>query len=135
VDQSLQEFFAEFEQAISAAETAAVGRLYAETFLFAGPNGVQAVKKSDFLALLPKMKARYSSPGLKQTHLENVSEGFINPQYSLATVRWRMTVQAAAGARHVHAVATYLLMLGNDGRRSIAFQIDHQDLAALIAIT
>jgi len=46
--QLVRAFFERFERANLSSDVATIGSLYADTFLFGGPSGVQAVKKEDF---------------------------------------------------------------------------------------
>jgi hypothetical protein len=132
MDQEVKEFFVQYERANSSSNVSAIGDLYADTFMFGGPNGVQAVKKEDFLKVVPKMKAHLSSMGLFETHLQTVEANPLNSKYLLARVGWRMTVRNSSGSKHVDAFATYVLVRGQGDVLSIVFQIDHQDLAAVI---
>ena len=131
MDQCVKEFFLEYERANSSSNPSAIGGLYADTFMFAGPQGVQAVKKEDFLKIVPKMKAIFSSMGLCETRLKTVKANPLDSRYLLATVGWRMKFRNSS-TKPVDAVATYILVLGQENTLSIVFQIDHQDLAGLI---
>ena len=48
MDQQVNEFFLQYERATSSSDVSGIGGLYSDTFMFGGPNGVQAVKKEDF---------------------------------------------------------------------------------------
>src|SRR4051812_37747884 len=72
MDQRVKQFFLKYEKANSSSDIYGIGGLYADTFMFGGPNGVQAVKKEDFLKVVPKMKAHFSSMGLSETQLQTV---------------------------------------------------------------
>jgi hypothetical protein len=61
MDQCVKEFFLQYERANSSSDISAIGGLYADSFMFGGPHGLQAVKKENFLKILPKMKAHFSS--------------------------------------------------------------------------
>lgn len=128
----VNEFFLRFEKANSSADVLEIGGLYADTFMFGGPNGVQMVQKESFLKVLPKMKAHYSSMGLSQTQLQTVETSPIDSKYLLAKVAWRMTLRAPSRNGYVDASATYVLMQVSGNSLSIVVQIDHQDLASVI---
>lgn len=70
--------------------------------------------------------------GLFQTHFQTVEVNPLDPKYLLAKVGWRMTVRNSVSSSHVDAFATYILVRGQGDSFSIIFQIDHQDLAAII---
>jgi len=132
MNQRVTEFFLQYERANSSSDVSSSGDLYADTFMFGGPQGVQAVKKADFLKVVPKMKSHLSSMGLVKTRLDTVEMHPIDSKYLLVNVGWRMTVRNSSGCRRVDASATYVLFRGQDEELSIVFQIDHQDLASVI---
>jgi hypothetical protein len=132
MDPEIKEFFMRYERANSSSDALGMGELYAETFMFGGPKGVQPVKKDDFLKVIPRMKAHYASMGLAETQLQTVEGTLLSSKYLLAKTAWRMTIQSSSGARYVDAFATYVLMRGPGDTLSIVFQIDHQDLASVL---
>jgi hypothetical protein len=132
MSQQVREFFETYERANSCSNTSAIGELYAGTFMFGAANGVQAVTRTDFLKVVPKMKAHLSSMGLFETRLRNVQVNPIDSKYLLAKVDWRMQLRSPSASKYVDISATYVLMRGQDDALSIVFQIDHQDLATLI---
>lgn len=132
MDQQIKEFFLQYEKSTSSSNVSSAGDLYADTFMFGGPHGVQAVKKEDFLKVLPKMKSHMSSIGLVKTQFNTVETHPLDSKYVLAKVGWIMTVHHSSGPKRVYAFATYVLFRGQDDVLSIVFQIDHQDLASVI---
>src|SRR5580693_9312592 len=132
MDQRVKEFFLQYQRENSSTDVSPVGELYADTFMFGGPNGVQTVKKDDFLRVIPKMKAHFSSIGLFETQLQSVETSPISSKYLLAKATWRMTIRNSSGHKHVDTFATYILLRGQDDVLSIVFQIDHQDLASVL---
>ena len=70
MDQRIKEFFLQYEKANSFSDVSGISALYADTFMFGGPNGVQAVNKGDFLKVVPKRKAYFSSMGLSDSRAE-----------------------------------------------------------------
>ena len=132
MEQRVKEFFLQYERANSSSDVAEIGELYADTFMFGGPNGVQTVKKEDFLKVVPKMKTHFSSMGLSETQLQTVEAKPLDSNYLLAKVAWRMKLQSLSGSKHVNTFATYILVRGSGDALSIILQIDHQDLASVI---
>ena len=132
MEQQVKEFFLQYAKANSASDVPAIGDLYADTFMFGGPSATQAVKKEDFLRVIPKMKAHFSSMGLAETELQTVEATLLSSKYVLAKTAWKMTIRNSSGDRHVDAFATYILMRGQADRLSIVFQIDHQELASVL---
>jgi len=132
MDQRVKEFFLQYERANYSSDIPAIGGLYADTFMFGGPNGVQAVKKEDFLKIVPKMKAHFSSMGISETKLQTVEAKPLDSKYLLAKVAWRMNLSNSVRSKHVDTFATYVLVRGQGDTLAIVFQIDHQDLASVI---
>lgn len=136
MDQTVTNFFERYQKENASSDVATIGSLYADTFLFAGPNGTQAVNKEDFLEVVPRMKAHFASIGLYETRLESVEATAIDSKYILAKAGWKMGVRRNTGSTtRVDAFATYILERKDGDAFSIVVQIDHQDLANVIRST
>ena len=131
IDQ-VKEFFGRYERANSSSDAAAIGELYAEIFTFGGASGVQVIHREDFLKVVPKRKAYFSSLGISETALDSVEAEAVSSKYVRAKVTWRMTLRDASGERNLDVLATYVLMRASGEELSIVFQVDHQDLATVI---
>jgi hypothetical protein len=59
-----EEFFRLYEQANNDFDAQLISKLYADTFMFANLQGVQAVKKEDFVKVLPRRKDFMKAAGL-----------------------------------------------------------------------
>lgn len=134
MDQQVKEFLARFERANASSDLTTIASLYADTFMFAGPKGAQAVKKDDFLKVLPKMKAHFAQMGLIETRLHSVETTRLDSKYILAKTNWKISVRnSKGGTNNLNALATYILERNDAANLTIVVQIDHQDLAAAIA--
>ena len=134
MDQRVKEFFLLYERANSSSDVSGISALYADMFMFGGPNGVQAVNKGDFLKVVPKRKAYFSSMGISETQLESVEIDPIDSKYLLAKVAWKMKLQNSSVSKTLDIFATYILVRGSGDELSIVFQIDHQDLTSAVKI-
>jgi ketosteroid isomerase-like protein len=132
VDQRVKEFFAPYERTNSSFDVSEVSGLYADTFMFGGPNGVQVVNKEGFSRVVANMKAHFSSMGLSETRIQTVEANLLGPKYLLAKAVWRMKFQSSSSKSYVDASATYVLERRSGDALSIVLQIDNQDLASLI---
>jgi hypothetical protein len=133
MDELVKAFFETYEKANSTSDFAAIGDLYPETFLFAGPNAARSVSKADFLKVIPRMKDHFASLGLTGTRLSSLETTHLGSRYALAKVGWTMTLRTASGVvKNFDTSATYVLQRGDHDRLSILFQLDHQDLAAVV---
>jgi ketosteroid isomerase-like protein len=133
VDQLVKAFLETYARANSSSDFSVIGSLYADTFMFAGPNGVRAVRKEDLLKVIPNMKAYFASMGLSETQLHSVEAIAIDSKYLLAKAGWRMILRNQNGDhQQVYASATYILERKDADKLCIVLQIHHQDLATLI---
>jgi hypothetical protein len=133
--QRVRDFLARYERANSSSDVGVISALYAEIFMFAGPNGIRVINRADFLKLVPQRKAHFLSMGLSETTLASVDVHPLDSKYLQAKVTWRLTLRDRSGTRNLDAFATYVL-IGVDGEElSIVFQLDHQDLATVIKET
>ena len=133
MDQQVKAFLETYAKANSSSDVSVIGSLYADVFMFAGPNGARAVRKEDLLKVVPKMKAYFASIGLSETHLHSIETVAVDSKYLLAKAGWKMTVIDQNGdCRQLDAFATYVLERKHADTLSIVMQIDHQDLATLI---
>lgn len=132
MDEQVSAFLKRYEAARMSADGSAVAALYADTFLFGGPNGTQTVKKEDLARAIPGMKAHFAAMGLCETHFRSASVSVLDSRYVLVKVGWTMSIRNSAKAiKHVDTFATYFLERKSD-TFSIVAQLDHQDLAVVI---
>ena len=128
ISDGVRRVFDHYEKAVNATDTEIFSSLYADTFMFGGPHGVQSVKKEDFLKVIPKRKGFFVSVGLRTTKLETLEETRLDDKYILVRAIWKMRFEKDPGKPIDDAnSATYILSLENNALR-IVFQIDHQDL-------
>ena len=121
-------FFDQYESNIGGSDPAAIAAQYGESFVFAGPQGAQAVRRDDFVKVLPKRQGFFKSVGLRSSRVVALEDASVDDRCVLVKAQWRM--QFGSAAEPVSAVdvcATYLLQQQPDGLR-IVFQLDHDDL-------
>lgn len=127
-DITAEEFFRLYEKANLESDVELVSRLYADTFMFAGPQGVQAVKKEDFVKVLPRRKEFMKAAGLVSSQIESVEVTKMDAKYMLAKTVWKMRVRTKDGSEVFSNIsASYILCACGDSLE-IVFQVDHQDL-------
>ena len=125
----MREFFDAYARAADSVDLAFFESAYAETFMFAGPAGVQAVKRDDFLKVLPRRKAFFASIGLTGTQVSRLEETTLDELHTMVRVQWALRFEKAPRPPIVdQSSATYVLRR-NEPSAQIVFQIDHQDLA------
>jgi ketosteroid isomerase-like protein len=132
MNQTAEAFFKQYEKAISESDVSAIAAQYADAFMFGGPQGVQSIKKDDFLKVVPRRREYFASIGLLQSKVTSIDETSLDSRYLLARTVWRMTFESSAGLQsEIAASATYILERAGE-KFVIVFQIDHQDLIAKV---
>jgi hypothetical protein len=102
---------------------------YAESFMFVGPAGAMAVRRDDFLKIVPRRKAFFTAAGLAATEIAGLDETVLDAGHLLVKAHWTFRFEKEAGQPILEpGAATYVLRRQEDGRLSIVFQLDHQDL-------
>jgi hypothetical protein len=127
-----EDFFRLYEQANSDFDIRLISKLYGDTFMFANPQGVQAVKKEDFVKVLPRRKDYMKAAGLLSSRIDSVAVTQLDAKYVLAKTVWNMRVRANNGDEVAGKTsATYILSIVGDSFE-IVFQVDHQDLTKTV---
>jgi ketosteroid isomerase-like protein len=128
VSERVKAFFDEYAANIAGSDPVAIAAQYGDSFVFAGPQGTQAVKRDDFVKVLPKRQAFVKSAGLRSSTVMALEEARVDNRCVLAKVQWRLQFESpAAPATALDLFATYLLQQQADGLR-IVFQLDYDDL-------
>lgn len=128
----VRRFFEAYEVANREFDVEKLASLYADVFMFGKPQGVQAVKKEDFVKVLPKRKEFFKTVGLVSSMLASIDVSSLDPNYALAKVFWTMRFERSPGVFiESENSATYVLLVTSDSFQ-IVFQLDHQDLMAKV---
>jgi len=121
-------FFDQYEMNIGGSDPAVIAAQYGESFVFAGPQGTQAVKRDDFVKVLPKRQGFFKSVGLRSSTVVALEETPVDDCCVLVKAQWRLRFEPAARpASDLDVSAMYLLQQYPDGLR-IVFQRDYDDL-------
>ena len=132
MNQTPEHFFKTYEQAISRSDIVTIATQYADAFMFGGPQGVQSVKRADFLKVVPRRKEYFASMGLVESKVISIDATSLDPKYVLVKTAWNMTFEKPTGRKEeIETRATYILE--REGNKLIiVFQMDHQDLTARV---
>lgn len=121
-------FFSSYETANARFDVQQITASYADVFMFGGPDGVQSVKKEDFLRVLPRRKEFFKSVGLTSSKIESLEASRLDSKYTLVKTIWNMRFDPSGGEPiYSQNPTSYILARTGDGFQ-IVFQIDHQDL-------
>jgi len=124
----VKSFFTRYEAANATFDVQRIAACYAEVFMFGGPEGVQCVKKEDFLKVLPRRKEFFRSRGLVSSKIDSLAASTLDSKYTLVRVVWKMRFDRS-GSEPIYSqnAASYIVSRAHDSFQ-IVFQIDHQDL-------
>jgi hypothetical protein len=129
-ERQVSDFFTTYQESLAHNNFDALSRLYHESFLFAGPAAALAVKRAEFVAALPKRQAYFSRLGLAGASVERIETSPMDARYLSVRVSWVMRFTDSA-RQPLLVFATYILK--DEGSQPvIVFQLDHQDLAAVV---
>ena len=132
VSKDVKMFFDGYEKSGNTPDSEPITSYYDDTFMFAGPQGVQSVKKEDFLKALPKRDGFFKAAGLKGSRIQSLEETRLDDNYLMVKVYWEMRFEKNAGDPvDVDLVTTYMLYQ-QDAELRIVFQLDHQDFMKIV---
>jgi hypothetical protein len=121
-------FFDGYERANAEFEVQRIAAFYADVFMFGDPQGVQSIKKEDFIRVLPRRKQFFQSAGLVSSKIESLEASNLDSKYVLVKAVWKMRFERSTREpAESQNSTTYILSAIGDSFQ-IVFQIDHQDL-------
>lgn len=126
-------FVQEFARNSAEGNLAALVAQFADTFLYAGPQGSQWVRTEDFVLALPKRKETFESFGHKRTELVEVQETWLDDRYTMVRTRWRFIFERESrGSENLETESSFLVDAGAEAFRILAY-IPHQDIMQMLA--
>jgi ketosteroid isomerase-like protein len=128
VNDIVRKFFEDYERDVNASDPELIASRYADSFMFAGPQGAQTIKKEDFLKALPKRQGFFKTVGLTSSKIKSLEETRLDDNYVMVKTHWNMRFEKKPEQPIVvETSATYILCRQESSLR-IVFQLDHQDL-------
>jgi hypothetical protein len=128
VSDMVSKFFKDYESGSNALDPELPVTLYGDSFMFAGPQGIQAVKRDDLLKVLPKRQEFFKTVGLTSSKIQSLEETHLDDNYVMVKANWSLSFETHAAQPIVAEIsATYILYRQENSLR-IVFQLDHQDL-------
>ena len=121
----LEKLFTGYETAFSNLDIRENAEFFADTFISAGPKGVIAQNKADYIKKAGQASAYYKSVG--QTSAKIISKSFvpISDQYTMVTVHWGASFKKT-GDELVEFDVSYIVQETGKEPKIILF-IAHQD--------
>jgi hypothetical protein len=123
---AIEQFLRAYLDAGNALDLEAIGKVYHDPFMFAGPAGVRVVPVQPFLSALPKRRAFFDSVGQRGTQLVSFNETILDDRYALVEAKLRMRFEP--GDREpVEALLGSTFVLFDDGAtRRIVFHLESE---------
>ena len=123
----VQEFFDQYARCRSAMDIDRIAFQYADSCMFAGPDGVRVAEKQAVLAGFRKALELLKTVGHTTTRLASLHETRVDDHYAMvrAQLVWRFE-KAATPPIDVEVDSTFILYL-KDGVPKIVFQHEHED--------
>src|SRR6185437_15198023 len=128
----LNDFFSGYEAANAKFDVERIAACYGDVFMFGGPDGVQSIKKQDFLRALPRRKEFFRSVGLVSSKLESFTTSILDSKYLLVKAVWNMRFERSGSEAIQSQNSASYVLFSRDDRYEIVCQIDHQDLRSRV---
>ncbi len=90
-DDPVLKMFSEYEKAFAALDIGKNAALFADTFISAGPRGVIAQNRQEFIRLAGRAAEFYRGIGQSSARILSLQETIISREYSLFCVHWGVT--------------------------------------------
>ena len=88
MDKRIKALFEDYGKSFSTLDLQNTGKLYAETFIAAGPKGVISQSRREFEANAEKAAAYYRKVGQKSAEIKSMKETWFGGSYVMVTIHW-----------------------------------------------
>ena len=124
----IREFFHSYAEATRSLDLAFFESAYGDTFMFASPGGAQAVRRDDFLKVVPKRASFFRAAGLVSSEVCRLEETGLDETHTLIQTHWSLRFEKDPGRPIIEETAATYVLRRHQGAWQIVFQLDHQDL-------
>jgi hypothetical protein len=128
VSDTIRKFFEDYERGINASDPELIASRYSDSFMFAGPQGMQSVKKEDFLKVLPKRQEFFKTIRLTSSTIKSVEETRLDENYIMVKSYWNLRFEKESEQPIVNEISATYILFRQESLLHIVFQLDHQDL-------
>jgi len=125
MDESVKKLFAEYEKAFAELDFNKSAEFFADTFISAGPRGVIAQSKVEFLKLAHQAAAFYKSLDQTSARILSADETPISNEYSMVKVHFGVTFRKTKDRLIEFDVTYFVQKIGTEPK--IIMFIAHQD--------
>jgi hypothetical protein len=125
INPQLERMFERYENAFQSLDFVSVSDLFSESFISAGPRGIIARTKTEFLEQSGKYVLFYKSVGFSTVKILHETEIPISENYAMVTIHWGATFRKT-GDQVIEFDVSYIVHLRGNCPEIILF-ITHQD--------
>jgi hypothetical protein len=125
VNEAIQKFFKDYEQAFNALDVEKQVPMFTEQFISAGPKGSIAHSRDEFAKMARQASEFYKSVGQTSARILSMAETAISPEYLMVKVHWGVTFKKT-GDKLVEFDVTYFIQNPNLDPKIMMF-IAHED--------
>ncbi len=132
MNSAMEMFFKDFERNSGRDQNGAEAPPFADVFLFAGPQGPQALQAGAVALALSARKKRFRDLGWQSTELISLREAAMTGPYVMAETEWQMTF--AFGDRspeQISVASTFIVYTGGNQPR-IVFYLPQHDVMTIL---
>ena len=124
-DPSIKKLFEEYEKAFSRLDIKKNAEFFTDAFISAGPRGIIAQSKTEFLTKAKQASDFYKSVGQESAKIISADEMPVSDNYSLVKVHWGAKFKKT-GDKLIEFDVSYLVQKTGSEPKIILF-IAHQD--------
>jgi hypothetical protein len=124
---AIREFFRQYERGRNTVDTDLIASQYAESFMYAGPDGVRNATKADVRAGFAKGAEWLRSLGHTSTTLTSLEESSIDEHYAVVRATFMWHFEQVPGRSIDVAVDSTFIVHSRGGSSTIVFQHEHED--------
>ena len=122
----VRKFFEQYERSRNTFDLGLIDSQYPDSFMFAGPHGVQVAEKPTMLAGVSKGQELIKALGHTTTKLVALDETKLDEHYAMVRARFVWRFEKASVSIDVDLDSTFILYV-KDGVPRIVFQHEHED--------
>ena len=124
----VRKLFEDYELGIGTPDPELISDIYEDSFVFAGPQGLQVVQKEDLLHALPRRQAYFQSVGLVTPKVRSLKEARPDDHYLMVKAHRDLQFEKGPGQSVVVETSATCILHRPGDRPQIVFQLDYQDL-------
>jgi hypothetical protein len=125
INPQLEKLFAQYEQAFQTLDFKKTSDFFSDSFISAGPRGIIAEDKEEYLKQAEKATEFYKSAGQTSAKILHEKEIPISENYAMVTIHWGATFEKT-GDKLIEFDVSYIVHLRGNNPELILF-ISHQD--------